>query len=100
MTSTNATSFAPTFTYRASAPAISENPMSIAVGWHRLPRKRRRMPFTALSTMCSDLGEAMISASVSWMASLIIMGLVQCATTLTAHHAILSGLKHVAKVFQ
>ena len=100
MTSTNATSFAPTFTYRAAAPAIGEKPISIAVEWQRPPRQLRRTPFTALSTVCSDLMDAMISASLSWIASLIIMGLIQCATTLTAHHGLLSCLKHVTDVFQ
>ena len=98
MNPTNATSFAPTFTYRAAAPAIGADKTLIRVRWHSRPSKRRFRALKSWSELCCDVVEATISASLSWIASFVILGLIHCAAMLAAHHTVLAGLHHLGSL--
>lgn len=95
MTSTNATTFAPAFTYKAAATAVSQDPALVMVEWNSRPLRPRCRSRKSFSDVCCSFIEATISASVSWIASFIIMGLIHCATLLAAQHTVVACLQRL-----
>ncbi len=80
-----------TFTYTAAASDFYGRSRINPSEWKR-PTRRRFAICIAINRIFCDYLEACVLAAVSWIASYLVTGLVQCAASLHGHHGVLSHL--------